>query len=91
MDYSPWGHKKSDMTEQLSSCANIENTDSPGLSGLKKKIHLPMQKTQVLSLNREDPLEKERQPTPVFLSGKSQGQRSQAGYSPWGHKESDTT
>ena len=37
MDYSPWGHKKSDMTEQLSSCANIENTDSPGLSGLKKK------------------------------------------------------
>ena len=37
MDYSPWGHKKSDMTEQLSSCANIENMDFPGLSGLKKK------------------------------------------------------
>ena len=31
------------------------------------------------------------QPTPVFLSGESQGQRSLAGYSPWGHKESDTT
>ena len=31
------------------------------------------------------------QPTPVFLPGKSQGQRSVAGYSPWGHKESDTT
>ena len=92
MDYSPWGHKKSDMTKQLSSCANIENMDFPGLSGLKKKkIHLPMQKTQVLSLNREDPLEKEWQPTPVFLSGKSEGQRSQAGYNPWGHKESDTT
>ena len=29
--------------------------------------------------------------TPVFLPGKSHGQRSQAGYSPWGHKESDTT
>ena len=28
---------------------------------------------------------------PVFLSGKSQGQRSLAGYIPWGHKESDTT
>ena len=31
------------------------------------------------------------QPTPVFLPGKSQGQRSLAGYSPWGHKESDMT
>ena len=30
-------------------------------------------------------------PTPVFLSGKSHGQRSLVGYSPWGHKESDTT
>ena len=29
------------------------------------------------------------QPTPVFLSGKSHGQRSLAGYSPWGFKESD--
>ena len=28
--------------------------------------------------------------TPVFLSGKSHGQRSLVGYSPWGHKESDT-
>ena len=31
------------------------------------------------------------QPTPVFLPGKSHGQRSLVGYSPWGHKESDTT
>ena len=31
------------------------------------------------------------QPTPVFLPGKSHGQRSLAGYSPWGRKESDTT
>ena len=29
--------------------------------------------------------------TPVFLPGKSHGQRSLAGYSPWGRKESDTT
>ena len=27
----------------------------------------------------------------VFLPGKSHGQRSLAGYSPWGHKESDMT
>ena len=31
------------------------------------------------------------QPTPVFLLGESHGQRSLAGYSPWGHKESDMT
>ena len=29
--------------------------------------------------------------TPVFLPGESHGQRSLAGYSPWSHKESDTT
>ena len=31
------------------------------------------------------------QPTPVFLRGKSHGQRSLVVYSPWGHKEPDTT
>ena len=31
------------------------------------------------------------QATPVFLPGKSHGQKSLAGYCPWGHKESDTT
>ena len=29
--------------------------------------------------------------TPVFLPGKSHGQRSLAGCSPWGHKELDRT
>ena len=29
------------------------------------------------------------QPTQVFLPGKSHGQRSLVGYSPWGCKESD--
>ena len=29
--------------------------------------------------------------TPGFLPGESHGQRSLAGYSPWGCKESDTT
>ena len=32
-----------------------------------------------------------QQPTPVFLPRESHGQRSLAGYSPWGGKESDTT
>ena len=47
------------------------------------------QAAQVQSLGREDALENEWQPTPVFLAGESHGQRSLAGYSPWGHKESD--
>ena len=31
------------------------------------------------------------QPTPVLLPGKFHGQKSLVGYSPWGHKELDTT
>ena len=31
------------------------------------------------------PCSRKWQPTPVFLPGKSQGQRSLVGYSPWGH------
>ena len=50
-----------------------------------------MQEMQFQSPGQEDPLEKEMQPTPVFLPGKSHGQRSLAGYSPWGRKELDTT
>ena len=36
-------------------------------------------------------LEKEWQPTPVFLPGESQGRWSLVGCSPWGRKKSDTT
>ena len=37
------------------------------------------------------PWRRKWQPTTVFLLGKSHGQRGMVGYSPWGHKESDTT
>ena len=36
-------------------------------------------------------LEKEMAPTPVFLPGESQGQRSLVGCRLWGHTELDTT
>ena len=49
------------------------------------------QETQVRSLSQEDPLEEEMATTPVFLLGKSCGQRRLAGHSPWGHQESDAT
>ena len=38
-----------------------------------------MQETWVLFLGREDPLEEEMQPSPVFLPGKSHGQKSLVG------------
>ena len=34
---------------------------------------------------------REWQPIPVILPGNSNGQRNLAGYSPWDHKELDTT
>ena len=40
---------------------------------------------------RKIPWRRAWQPTPVLLPGKSHGHRSLAGYSPWGHKESDAT
>ena len=45
-----------------------------------------MQETWVRSLGWEDPLEKERLPTPVFWPREFHGL-----YSPWGCKELDTT
>ena len=67
----------------------------------KKKAHqegasqiknLPaMQEMWVQSLGWEDPLEKEMATYSSILVGKSHGQRSLAGYSPRGCKESDTT
>ena len=39
----------------------------------------------------EYPLEEEMATHPSILAWESHGQRSVAGYSPWGRKESDTT
>ena len=40
---------------------------------------------------KEVPWRRAWHPAPVFLPGGLYGQRSLAGYSPWGHKELDTT
>ena len=37
------------------------------------------------------PWRRKWQPAPIFLPGEFHGQRTLAGYSPWGHTESDTT
>ena len=46
-----------------------------------------MQETQVPSLGREDPLEREMATHSVFLPGEFYGQRSLTGYRPWDRKE----
>ena len=47
--------------------------------------------TQVRSVGGEDPLEKEMATHSSILPGKFPGQGILTGYSPWGHKELDTT
>ena len=62
-----------------------------------QRIHLPMQETQetrVQSLGRDDSLEKEMTTHSSILAEiipRTEEQKNLAGYSPWGHKESDTT
>ena len=51
-----------------------------------------MWETQVRSLGQEDCLEKEMAThSSILIPGESHGQRSLAGYSPWGCKELDMT
>ena len=50
-----------------------------------------MRETQVRSWVGKITWRRKWQSTPVLLPGKSHGQRSLVGYSPWGRKESDMT
>ena len=55
------------------------------------RIHLQFKKGQLDPWVGKIPWRKAWQPTPVFLPGESQGQKSLVGHSSWGHKELDTT
>ena len=55
------------------------------------KIHLQCRRHGLNSWVEKIPWRRKRQPTPVFLPGKSHGQRSLVDYSPWGCKELDRT
>ena len=51
-----------------------------------------VRETRIRSLGWADPLEEGMwQPTQYSCLGNSHGQKSLAGYIPWGHKESDMT
>ena len=60
-----------------------------GTSG--KEPALPCRRQEFDSWARKIAWRRAWQFTPVFLPGESHGQRNLAGYSPWGHRESDTT
>ena len=49
------------------------------------------QETWIQSLGQEIPLEKGMATLSSSLAGKTHGQRSMEGYSPWDHEELDTT
>ena len=66
--------------------------DSQMTSGLQ--IHLQCRRHRRCGFSSwvgKIPWRRAWQPTPVFLPGGSHGQRSLAGCSPWGYKESDVT
>ena len=58
---------------------------SPPLVAQWSRIRLPMQETQVQFLGQKIPWRKWL-PTPVFLPGKSHGQKNLVGCNLWGHK-----
>ena len=67
-------------------------TFNSGTSGEESACQCRRHKRQPLSpWVGKIPWRRKWQPTPVFLPRKIHGLRSLAGYSPWGHKESDTT
>ena len=64
-------------------------TEEPG--GLQSMGSLGVGHDCATSLFHFYALEKEMQPTPVFLPGESQGRGSLVGFRLWGRTESDTT
>ena len=76
-------------------CQNFKNSESLGplISLVVQMVENPptMRRPGFDPWVGKIPWRRAWQPTPVFLPGESHGPRSLAGYSPWGHKESDMT
>ena len=70
----------------------MECREDLGFTGSETVKNPPViRNTWIRFLGREDPWRRGWQPTPVFLPGKSHGQRRLVGYSPWDCKGSDMT
>ena len=72
------------------SLSELTNLYGKALVAQRLKRLPPMWETQVRSLGREDPLEKEMVTHSSILAWRIHGWRRLVGYSPWGRKESDT-
>ena len=74
-----------------------EGIDFDGASQVVLVVKNPPAKAGDVKRHRFDPWvgkipwRRAWQPTAVFLTGESHGQRSLVGYSPWGHKKLDIT
>ena len=56
-----------------------------------ERIHLQCKRTRFNLWVGKVPWRRKWLPTPIFLPGEFHGQKSLVGYSPWCHKELDTT
>ena len=77
--------KSQTRLEQLST-----HTGFPGGSAIKNLVCQVGDSGSIPKVGKI-PWRRKWQPTPVFLPGKSHGQRSLVGYGPWGRKESAMT
>ena len=87
---SPWGHKESELTQGLKNHRNINS-----LCIYYGPIHMKKHLKNMIYLAVTSQVWHVESPssicTPVLLPGKSHGQRSLVGYSPWSRKGLDTT
>ena len=74
---SPWGRKESDMIQQL-------NNKKYTVQLRQLRIHLQCKRPGFSPWVGKILWRREQLSTPVFLPGESHGQRSLAGYGPWG-------
>ena len=74
--WDSWGRTESDTTEQLNWTDLNWEHKKDFLVAQSVKNPSAMQETQVNAWVQKSPWRREWQPTPVFLSGKSHGQRS---------------
>ena len=93
--YIPWDHKESDITEWPTlHLVQIElpqeRTRASQVAVAVKNLYDSAGDSGLILVGKI-PWSRKWQPTPVFLPGKFHERRNQAGYSPWGCKESDPT
>ena len=84
-----WGYKESDMTERLNNNRMPVWASQVALVGKNPPARAGDMRLGFHPWVGKILWRRARQPTPVFLSGESHGQRSLAGYTLWCCKESD--